>query len=134
MLRIAGPVRTPPSFAPGSAVTAPVRQVRQPDEHRAEERADHLRRDVAGHVGPGEAADRRQRDRHRRIEVRAADAADGVDGHRHRDAPAGGDDDPAAVLPLGSFEHDVGDDAVAEQDEHHRADGFREKGLHAAAV
>ena len=29
--------------------------------------------------------------------------------------------------PLVRFEHDVGDDAVPEQDQDHRADGFREQ-------
>ena len=58
-------------------------------------------RDVARHVGPREAADRGQRDGHGGIEVRAADAPDGVDGDRDGDAPPGGDDDPAGVVALG---------------------------------
>ena len=52
---------------------SPVGQIGEPDEHRADERADHLGRDVAGDLAPRKAADRGQTNRHRGVEVRAAD-------------------------------------------------------------
>ena len=56
---------------------SPVRQIRDPDEHRAKERPNHLRRHLPGHVLPWEGAYRGEPDRDRGVEVRAADAADG---------------------------------------------------------
>ena len=48
--------------------------------------------------------------------------------------PAGGDDDPAGVLALRSPEHDVGDDAVAEEDEQHGPDEFGEEWGHGEEI
>ena len=113
---------------------APVRQVGQPDQHRADERADHLGGDVARDLRPRKTADGGERDRDGGIEVRATDAPDGVDADGDGDAPAGGDHDPAAVLSLRALEHDVGDDAVAEQDENHGAERLGQQRLHGRRV
>ena len=60
----------------------------------------------------------------------ARDAAHGIDGHRDRQAPADGDDDPAAILAFAAVEHDVRDDTVAEEDQDGGADEFSEIGIH----
>ncbi len=64
------------------------------------------------------------------IDVGAADAEDAVDGDRDGESPSGGDDDPSGVAALGLVEHDVCDDAVAEQHENQRAGKLRPKIFH----
>ena len=49
---------------------------------------------------------------------------------QHGERPAGGDDDPAAVVAFGLFQDDIGDNAVTQQDEQHGADKFSEIGRH----
>src|SRR5204862_3652848 len=95
----------------------PVRQIRQPHDDRAKESAGYLGSDITRDIRPRKRADRRQPDRHRGVEMCAADAADAV--HRDRDGerPAGGDDDPAGIVALGALQDDVGHDAIAEDDE-----------------
>src|SRR5206468_618777 len=61
-------------------------------------------------------------------------ATDGVDADRHRDAPPGGDRHPAAALAFRPLEYDVGDDAIAQQDEDHRPERFGEEGMHGPGV
>jgi hypothetical protein len=105
------------------------------DEQRAEERADHLRRDVSGHLAPREPAAQRERDGDRRVDVGAADPPGHVDGERDGEAPAPGDDQPVAAggedlrATAGLVER--GDshrhDAVTEADEHERADELRDQ-------
>ena len=59
--------------------------------------------------------------------MRAAECADRVDCDRDGERPPRGDDDPPGVLALGLTEHDVGDDAVAQDDEQHGAEELGEK-------
>ena len=79
VFRTAGAVQNTASFAAGSSVSAQCGRYASQTSTAPSERANHLRGDVSRHVRPGEAADGGERDRHRRIEMRAADAADGVD-------------------------------------------------------
>ena len=75
-----------------------MRKIGEPDQDGPDERADHLSNDITRNLDPGEAANRGQRDRHRRIQMCSADASNGVDGHRDRDAPAGRDHDPPGAF------------------------------------
>ena len=50
--------------------------------------------------------------------------------HEHRHGPAESNDDPAAVVAFGSFEHHVRDDAVAQEDEQGGADYFAKEWSH----
>src|SRR5947208_2275450 len=52
---------------------------------------------------------------------RSADA--GNDGH----PPRGGDDDPPGILALGFLQHHIGDNSLAQKNEHQRAHEFTEK-------
>jgi hypothetical protein len=79
----------------------PMRQVGEPHDHGAEERADHLRGDVAGDGGPGKFADGGEADGNGGVEVRAAEGVDGIDTDNNGQGPAGRDDDPAAVVTFG---------------------------------
>jgi hypothetical protein len=59
-----------------------------------------------------------------------ADGSCAVNGHRHRQCPACGDDDPARIVSFGLFQHDICHHAVAQQDEDHGADEFSEWSIH----
>ncbi len=109
----------------------PMRQVMQVDDHGADECADHLAADVPRHEIPPDPADRRQTDRHGRVQVRPRQRADRVDADRDGECPPGGDHDPARVLGLGSCEEDAGDDTVAKNDEESGADDLGEHDLEA---
>ncbi|MNR30632.1 hypothetical protein D3C85_1480980 [compost metagenome] len=100
--------------------------VDQPHQQCAGHAAQHLRRDIAGGVGPGKLAGHRQRDGDRRIEVGAADGGDAEHADKHRHRPAEGDHDQAAVMALGAFQDHVGNHAVAEQHQQGGADEFAE--------
>ena len=50
---------------------------------------------------------------------------------RHRESPTRGNADPAAGVSLGFGENNIGNDAVAKQDEESRADDFGEIRMHA---
>ena len=63
------------------------------DRRRAEDRARRLRGDIGGHLPPRELARRRETERHRRVDVVAADVAQCV--HRR-------DDDRAKWTPTGA--------------------------------
>ena len=55
------------------------------DRRRPEDRTGRLRRDISRHLPPGELARHGEPERHRRVDVVAADVAQGVDGrHDHR--------------------------------------------------
>src|SRR5262245_22349697 len=110
-----------------------MRQIGQPHEDAADERAGRLREHVPGHLRPWELANRRGRNRDGGVQVRPAHRVDGIDRDRDAARPAGGDDNPPAVLPLRSREDDVGDDAVAEEDEQRGAPDFRENRTHTDA-
>ena len=55
-----------------------------------------------------------------------------VNGHGHGKAPAGGDDNPARVVPTGFFQVDISAHASAQQNEQESADQFRSEFTHAA--
>ena len=128
--RISGPVAEHGELRARLLGGVEVRQVGQPDHDRAEDGADHLGGDVGPHLRPLELPDGGEPDRHRGVEMRARDPSDAVDRERDRESPAGGDDDPAALVPLGAAQDDVGDHAVAEDDQDHRADELRHERLH----
>ena len=69
----AGPVEKTASFAPLSSVSSQCGRKSQPHQHTADECADDLRKHVGRHLRPFELADRRESDRHGRIQVRAAE-------------------------------------------------------------
>src|SRR6266566_3472146 len=54
--------------------------------------------------------------------MRAAERADGIHRDRHAEPPARGDDDPPGVLAFRLIEHDVGDHAIAQDDQQHGAE------------
>ena len=105
----------------------PMRQIREPDDHAAEEPAGDLHGDVARNPSPRKHADRRQRDGDGGIEVSAADAVDAVHRDGNGECPAGRDHDPAGVVALGLAENDVGDDTVTEDDQESGAKEFGEE-------
>ena len=94
----------------------------------------HLGGDVAGHLAPREAAPGGEGQRDRRVDVRPADAAGDVDAERDREAPAPCDDQPVAAggedLRAAAGLVQCGDghrhDAVAEADQHERAQALGE--------
>ena len=104
---------------------APVRQVREPHQRRADHRADELARQVLGNVTPLRVADRREPERHRRVEMRAAELADREDADHHAHRPAPGDHDPAGVLGLGLAQQHRCHHTVAQQDQERRPDRLR---------
>src|SRR5881227_2035300 len=108
----------------------PMREIRQPHQHRAEERARKLAQEVAGHVSPGKLVDGCQAQRYRRINVGAAHLPDRVNGHRHGQRPSRGDHDPAGLLSLRSVEQHTRHHAVAQQDQKRRAHQLSRKHLH----
>src|SRR5206468_1610049 len=99
-------------------------------EYTAEESTGNLRGDVAGDFGPRKGAERCQRDCDSRIQMRAADAVDAVDADCNSERPARRDDDPAGVVAFTALEEDVGDDAVAEDDEDRCAEQLSEESGH----
>lgn len=109
---------------------AEMRPIEQPDQERADERPQELGDDVGRNPRPFELADDRERDGHRRVDVRTAEGGDGEDGDEHGHAPAPGDDDPSRILSLGAGEDDVGNHPVAEKNENGRTDDFAEKRVH----
>ena len=94
----------------------------QPDQERAAEAAQHLGYDVAEDLAPGEFAGDSQAQGDRRVQVGARIRTGDEYAAHHGEAPGEGDDDPAAALALGLVEGIAGADAVAEQDQHHRAE------------
>src|SRR5512132_3463627 len=96
---------------------SPVWQVGDVDQDRTDERPDHLAGYVLGHVVPRRDVSQREAERHRRIEVRAAELADRIHGHRDRHSPSERDHDPACALGLRVREQDSGHDTVSEQDQ-----------------
>ena len=94
------------------------------DQHegRADHGADELTGQVHGDLVPRGGPVDGEADGDGRVQVRAADRASDDDAHEHGECPCRGDDDPAGVVGLGLREQDAGDDAVAEQDQEHRAD------------
>src|SRR6266852_5951733 len=101
-----------------------MRQIRQPNHHRAQNGAEHLRADITGHIAPGKMPDRGHPEGDGRIKVPATDPTNGINRKRHCQSPAGGDDDPAGILAFGLVQDDVRDHAVAESDQQHRPDQF----------
>ena len=100
----------------------PVRQVVQPDEHRAGERPEELAADQRPDpLGRHRAEHRTGQDAGRVDVPRRPRRAGRVDAGHHRERPPGGDHQPAGVLGLRLAQQHAGDDPVAEQDEHHRA-------------
>ena len=55
-----------------------------------------------------------------------------VNGHSHGEAPAGGDDNPARVVPAGFFQAYISAHAPAQEDEQEGADQFRSEFIHTA--
>ena len=104
----------------------PVREVREPDEHGTDERAEELASDERTHVTPGNGALVRERDRHGRVEVRDParyrDAREDAEEHRHR--PTERDDDPPRAVALGLVQERPGDDTVTEEDQDRGPDDF----------
>ena|SRR5438874_1065410 len=105
-------------------------EIRQPDDDAAKESPADLRHDVHRDLGPVESSDRCQRDRHGRIQVRATDAVHTVDCDRNAERPARGDDYPAGVVTLRPLQHDVGDYAVAEDDEDRSSENLSQDWRH----
>ena len=62
------------------------------------------------------------------MSIRAAGGGGGEDPGDDREGPAGGDGDPAGILALGLAEKGPRDDAVAEDDQHHRSEELAEEG------
>ena len=108
----------------------PMREICEPHDDAAQESARDLGSDVHGDFGPIKSSNGGKRDRDCRIQVRAADTVDAVDGDRDAERPAGGDDDPAGVVPFRALQHDVGDDAIAEHDQDGGAEKLGENGGH----
>src|SRR5207249_1766655 len=71
---------------------------------------------------PRELAEGGEADGHRGVQMRTTKAADGIHRDRHAEPPARGDDDPPGVLAFGLIEHDVGDHAIAQDDQQHGAE------------
>src|SRR5205823_4475852 len=104
--------------------------VKQPHDRRSDDRADHLRGNVTRDFAEPDAPGGGHRDRHRGIQMSAAVLVDAEDSDKYRHAPAEGDDDPPTAVAFGARQHDVGDDAVAEDDQDRGADDFGEEGMH----
>src|SRR5574341_832911 len=102
------------------------------DQRGARERTDQLGDDVGDHLDPWEVAAHRQRERYRRVDVRAADSPGHIDAEGDRQRPPPGDKQPVAAgredLGAASGLVQRGDGhrhhAVAEADEHERAEEF----------
>jgi hypothetical protein len=124
-----------------------VRVVVEEHEERAKERADELTRDVDDRRDDFPRADveslvQEQADGHGRVQVRvperkaAAHAAGDDDADEDGHGPCPGDDDPAGGVGLRLREQDARDDAVAEEDQHHRAEdlGHEDVQFHALSL
>ena len=109
----------------------PVRQVGEPNERCADERAEELAGNEGRHIPPVRLVDRGEPDGDGGVQVsdpaRDRDAREHTrhDGHRPRER----DDDPAAVLRLGLVQQHAGDDSVTEQDEDSRPDDLSKEHL-----
>ena len=93
-----------------------MRQIREPDEDCAQERADHLGEDIK-RDRPFELSNHGERNRDGRIQVSAANCADRVDGQSHGQRPTGRNDNPAAGVTFGALEHGIGNHAIAQHDQ-----------------
>ena len=86
--------------------------------------------DVRGDVAPLRDAVGREPERHRRVEMRAAELPDRVGAGHDADRPAEGDDDPAAVLGLRPGQQRGRHHPVAEQDQDRGPDHLRTEDAH----
>ena len=101
VLRIAGAVQNTASFRPGSSVS---RQCDRYASHTSVAPMIAPTNSPAKYLGtslPLRVAVDREPERHRRVEMRAAELPDREDADHHAHRPAQGDHDPAAVLRLG---------------------------------
>ncbi len=94
-----------------------MRPIVYPDEEGSESRAQHLGRYITWDQVPAKLSRRRQGDGHRGIQMSAANGSGHQDAHEDGHGPAEGNDDPAAGISLGSSQDDVGDDAIAQEDQ-----------------
>ncbi len=103
----------------------PVREVHQPYQSRAGKSTKHLCCAKQANTRPT-ARERSYRQRDCRVNVSAGTSAGDrrADARDHRHAPRGGDHDPAGVFPFGFFQQNIGDNTVAQQNEHHCAHKF----------
>ena len=111
---------------------APVRQEVQPHQNRARHGAEHLRHQKGKEFRKIAGLDRQLR----RVTagLRAASglphAIAAKTPEYHREGPAGGDRQPAGALGLRRLQQDVGDHAIAQQDQDRRPHEFTKASLH----
>ena len=96
----------------------------QPDQDRADERAEELADEVDRDVCPRRLAGNGQPKRHGRIQVRTTDRRRHKRADKDCHGPGRRNDNPARVVALRLAEQDVGDHAIAQQDQQHCADGL----------
>ena len=94
------------------------------DQAAANESAAHLGNNVAGNQGPVEFTNGRQGNGKSGVEARAGVSAEDECRNHNRKAPGNGDLDGAAALHAGLVQRDVRNNAIAEQDQHHRTEKF----------
>jgi len=91
------------------------------DQNAADDTAEDLRDDIAGNQRPVEHAADCQRDGQRRVEACTRGFAEDERGNHDRKAPCNGNLNGASALHAGLVEGYVCNDAVTEQNQHHRA-------------
>jgi len=107
--------------------------VKEEYQRASDDSAEHLRDNVTGDFVGREFAGGCHGNGHGRIQVRAAEGLRTKDANEYGKPPSRGDDDPTGVLAFGARQDDVGNNAVAEDDEDGRADEFCEVGVHCYA-
>jgi hypothetical protein len=125
---MAGPVAKVPRIAliGADVVAGPCRTARREAPGAAEE----LGGEEQGNLVPGEVPGHRQGDRHRRIDVGPAELFRDHHGREDAQPPAHRNHNPAATASFGALEADVGDHAIAQEDQDHRPNEFRRKLTH----
>jgi len=105
----------------GARFCGGVKLILEENVHEAgtDKRAGDLRNNVAGDHGPIEAAVDGQRDGQGRVEAGAGSSAEHERGKHDRQAPGQGDLNGAGALHTGFIKRNVGNDAVAQQDQEH---------------
>jgi hypothetical protein len=115
---------------PGIVGVGPVRQVGEVDEDRSDDRSRELAEEVDRNVTPVDHIGRREADRDGRVDKRPTEPPDRVDGHRNRERPPGGDDDPAGVLCFRPIEQHSRHHSVSQEDQDRRPDHLGREVVH----
>ena len=100
-------------------------KIDQPDDRCTGDCSDELGNDIARCLMPRKLSNRSEGNCHRGVYVRTADTPDGIDGDRHSEPPTCRDHYPAGILPFAFGEKHIGHDPVAQNDQNHRPDSFR---------